>query len=40
MTKKERDMILFDLKKQLDSAIQTRDFENAVLLRDQIKAIS
>lgn len=40
MTKKERDMILTDLKKQLDSAIETRDFENAVLLRDQIKEIS
>lgn len=40
MTKKERDMILTDLKKQLDQAIQTWDFESAVVLRDQIKEIS
>ena len=40
MTKKERDLILTDLKKQLDQAIQTWDFESAVLLRDQIKEIS
>lgn len=40
MTKKERDMILTDLKKQLDHAIETWDFESAVILRDQIKEIS
>lgn len=40
MTKKEKDLILTDLKKQLDQAIQTWDFESAVLLRDQIKEIS
>lgn len=40
MTKKEKELILTDLKKQLDQAIQTWDFELAVVLRDQIKEIS
>lgn len=40
MTKKEREMILTDLKRQLDQAIQTWDFESAVVLRDHIKEIS
>ena len=40
MTKKEKDLILTDLKKQLDNAIQIWDFESAVVLRDQIKEIS
>lgn len=40
MTKKEKELILTDLKKQLDVAIQQWDFESAVVLRDQIKEIS
>lgn len=40
MTKKEKELILIDLKKQLDAAIQNWDFETAVILRDQIKEIS
>lgn len=40
VTKKERDMILKDLRQQLDEAVKTRDFEQAVVLRDQIKEIS
>jgi excinuclease ABC subunit B len=39
LTKKEKDIILTDLKKQLDSAISEWRFEDAALLRDQIKDI-
>lgn len=40
MTKKEKEMILTDLRKQLDQAVSAWDFERAVVLRDQIKEIS
>ena len=36
MTKKEQEMILTDLKGQLDDAIATRNFEQAAIIRDQI----
>lgn len=39
MTKKEKDIILKDLKSQLDQAIANRDFESAAIIRDQIKEI-
>lgn len=39
MTAKEKNLIHDDLKKQLNEAIQTRDFERAVIIRDQIKAL-
>lgn len=39
-TKAEREIILKDLKIQLDEAIQNREFEKAALIRDQIKEIS
>jgi excinuclease ABC subunit B len=39
MTAKEKKLIHEDLKKQLDEAVQTRDFERAVMIRDQIKAL-
>lgn len=40
MTKREKEMVLADLKKQLDEAIDTRNFEVAATIRDQIKEIS
>lgn len=39
MTKKEKEIILKDLKVQLDEAIQAREFEKAAVIRDQIKEI-
>lgn len=39
MTKKEKDMISKDLKSQMDLAIKERRFENAAVLRDQIKEL-
>lgn len=39
MTKKEKEMIASDLKKQLDSAIAEWRFEDAVLIRDQLKEL-
>ena len=39
MTKKEQEMIAADLKKQLDKAIEIRDFENAAIIRDQLKEL-
>jgi excinuclease ABC subunit B len=40
MTKKEQAMIATDLKKQLDTAIETRDFEQAAIIRDQLKELT
>ena len=40
MTKKEQEMIAIDLKKQLDAAIETRDFEQAAIIRDQLKELT
>ena len=40
MTKKEKDMISKDLKRQLDDAIATWDFETAAVIRDQIKELT
>lgn len=40
MTKVEKDIILKDLKKQLDEAITAWKFEDAAIIRDQIKEIS
>ncbi len=40
MTKVEKEIILKDLKVQLDEAIKTREFEKAAVIRDQIKEIS
>ncbi len=37
LTKKEKEIILLDLKKQLDEAIKTWEFEKAAQIRDQIK---
>lgn len=39
MTKKEKEIILKDLKSQLDESIQAREFEKAAVIRDQIKEI-
>lgn len=39
MTKKEKAMISADLKEQLDKAIAERRFEDAAILRDQLKEI-
>jgi protein-arginine kinase activator protein McsA len=39
MTKKEKDIILKDLKVQLDDAIKAWEFEKAAVIRDQIKEI-
>jgi len=39
MTAKEKKLIHDDLKKQLDEAVKTRDFERAMMIRDQIKAL-
>lgn len=40
MTKKEQAMIALDLKKQLDAAIEIRDFEQAAIVRDQLKELT
>lgn len=40
MTKKEQTMILSDLKSQLDTAIAEWKFEEAAIIRDQIKELS
>lgn len=40
VTKAERDIILKDLKMQLDDAIKAWEFEKAAVIRDQIKEIS
>ncbi len=40
ITKKEKDIILADLKQQLDQAIEEWRFEDAAMIRDQIKAIT
>ncbi len=40
MTKKEKEIILKDLKSQLDECIKKRDFENAAIIRDQIKELT
>ena len=40
MTKVEKEIILKDLKKQLDEAILAWKFEDAAVIRDQIKEIS
>ncbi len=40
MTKKEKEIILKDLKKQLDECIKKRDFETAAIVRDQIKELT
>ena len=40
MTKAEKEIILKDLKKQLDDAIAAWKFEDAAMIRDQIKEIS
>lgn len=40
MTKKEKEIILKDLKWQLDECIKKRDFENAAVVRDQIKELT
>jgi excinuclease ABC subunit B len=39
MTKKEKEIILKDLKSQLDEAIKAWEFEKAAVIRDQIKEI-
>jgi excinuclease ABC subunit B len=39
MTKKEKSIILADLKGQLDASIAAREFEKAAEIRDQIKEI-
>lgn len=39
MTKKEKEFVLEDLKKQMDIAIKERDFTQAAFLRDQIKEL-
>ena len=35
-TKKEKALILKNLKKQLDEAVKNREFEKAAMIRDQI----
>jgi len=40
MTKKEKELISKDLKKQMDLAIKERRFEDATIIRDQIKELS
>lgn len=39
LTKKEKELILKDLRKQLDEAIKNWEFEKAAVLRDRIKEI-
>lgn len=40
MTKKEQQMIATDLRKQLDEAIASWDFEQAAVIRDQLKELN
>jgi protein-arginine kinase activator protein McsA len=40
MTKKEQDMITTDLKKQLDVAIESWNFEQAAVIRDHLKELT
>lgn len=40
MTKKEQQMIATDLRKQLDEAISARNFEQAAIIRDQLKELN
>jgi excinuclease ABC subunit B len=40
LTKAEKELIATDLRKQLQSAIDTREFEKAAVLRDQLKELS
>ena len=39
MTKAEKDLIMKDLKKQMDEAIKEWRFEDAAVIRDQIKEL-
>jgi excinuclease ABC subunit B len=39
LTKREREIIMKDLKGQLDEAIAKREFERAAIIRDQIKEL-
>jgi len=39
MTKKEKEIILKDLRIQLENAIKAREFEKAAVIRDQINRI-
>lgn len=39
MTKREKEIILKDLRSQLDQAIHERNFEQAAIVRDQIKEL-
>ena len=39
MTKAEKNLIMKDLKKQMDSAIAEWRFEDAAVIRDQIKEL-
>ena len=39
MTKAEKNLIVKDLKRQLDEAIAERRFEDAAVIRDQIKEL-
>jgi protein-arginine kinase activator protein McsA len=39
MTKKEKALVATDLKKQLDEAIAQWRFEDAAMLRDQLKEL-
>ena len=39
LSNKEKEIILKDLKGQLDEAIKLREFEKAAVIRDQIKEI-
>jgi len=39
LTKKEKEIILIDLRKQLEEAIKTWEFEKAAQIRDQIKEL-
>lgn len=39
LTKKEKEIIMLDLKQQLDDAIATWEFERAASIRDQIKEL-
>ncbi|MDP2670726.1 MAG: UvrB/UvrC motif-containing protein [bacterium] len=39
MTKKEKELIAANLREQLDEAIAQRKFEDATVLRDQLKEL-
>jgi len=39
MTKKEKEIISKDLRSQLETAIKERRFEDATIIRDQIKEL-